>query len=182
MRKGIVGIMAVSLAACQTAPPNTPGAGSGDAYTPVVDMQGLDMQRYATDLDGCRAYARQINPNKMAMESMLGGIIVGALVGAAVGGNRNFAQQGALAGGGAGVAAGGARGVVKQETIMANCMAGRGYRVLDATVPTNTVVASPYVQTGAIQTPSTASPPATWQPSSAVPGCGWEGYVWRCAK
>lgn len=133
------------LVGCTTAPPNTPGAGTGDTYTPFIDLAGVDQDRYASDLAGCRAYAQQIDPNKKALEGMLGGILIGAMIGAAAGGNTRYAEQGALAGGSAGVTAAGAKAVVKQETILANCMAGRGYRVLEgATQPTNTAVPSPY--------------------------------------
>jgi len=151
------------LAGCQTAPPNTPGAGSGDTYTPFVDMQGVDPARYSSDLSGCRSYAQQIDPNKKAMEGMFAGILVGALVGAAVGGNRYTAEQGALAGGGSGLAAAGGRAVLKQETIIANCLAGRGYRVLaGATVPTNMAAPSPYTQSVTATTPAVT-------PGSSIP-------------
>ena len=171
------------LIGCATAPPNTPGAGAGDAYTPVIDMAGLDMGRYSQDLDGCRTYARQIDPNRAAMNNMIGGIIVGALVGAAAGGNRHWAEQGAVYGGTVGSVRGGARAVMTQEVIMANCMAGRGYRVMyGATVPTNTTAPSPYIQTahspGAPAGPAPSIP--TTQPSSVIPGCGYVGYQWKC--
>ena len=146
MQKVIAIAAALAISGCAVAPPNTPGAGSGDTYTPFVDMQGLDGTRYASDLAGCRSYAKQIDPGKQAMAGMLGGILIGALVGAAIGGNSYTAERGALAGGGAGVAGAGAKAVSKQETIIANCLAGRGYRVLEgSTVATNTSAPSPYI-------------------------------------
>jgi outer membrane lipoprotein SlyB len=179
MHRFIAAAVAISMVAgCATAPPNTPGAGSGDAYTPVIDMQGLDMARYSADLEGCRGYARQLDPNKKAMEALIGGIVLGALVGAAVGGNRYQAEHGAIYGGTAGVTAGGARAVLKQETIMANCMAGRGYRVLSgATIATNSTAPSPYADAQQRTAPAQYSTPTT---SSAIPGCGWVGYQWKC--
>lgn len=177
------------LAGCQTVPPNTPGAGSGDTYTPFVDMQGVDPARYSSDLAGCRSYAQQIDPNKKAMEGMLAGILVGALVGAAVGGNRYTAEQGALAGGGAGGAAAGGRAVLKQETVIANCLAGRGYRVLaGATVPTNTAAPSPYTQSAVplaqpAPTVSVANAPGTPALSNGSAPVGEDSYnVQRLAK
>lgn len=138
-------VLSLALSGCASAPPNTPGAGTGDTYTPFVDVHGVDPSRYSSDLESCRSYARQIDPNKKAMEGMLGGIILGAMIGAAMGGSGYHAEQGALAGGGAGIGAAGGKAIVKQETILANCMAGRGYRVLEgATQPTNMAVASPY--------------------------------------
>jgi outer membrane lipoprotein SlyB len=177
--------LAFALAGCAHTPPNSPGMGYGRNYTPVVDTVGLDMQRYTADLEGCRSLASQIDPNKMAMDRMFAGIIAGAVLGAAAGGNRYWTEQGALAGGSAGVAAGGARGVMKQETVMANCMAGRGYRVLDASVPTNPNVASPYAanQPAMMVVPASAQSPATPADvgtSLATPGCAWEGYQWKC--
>lgn len=193
---------AAVLVGCAHAPPNTPGAGIGDTYTPFIDMQGLDMARYSRDLDGCRAYAKQIDPGRAEMQGMVAGAILGALIGAAVGGNRYQANQGALYGGGAGIGAGGAKARSKQETILANCMAGRGYRVLEgATIPASTSVPSPYLQAGtpAGYVPAAAaivSAPATSPPPVFVPtadgtgeivnpdanGCGWlkGSYVWKC--
>lgn len=157
MQKLIAIATAITMAGCAVAPPNTPGAGSGDTYTPFIDMQGLDKARYLNDLAGCRSYAQQIDPGKQAMAGMIGGILLGALVGAAIGRNRHTVEHGALAGGGAGVAGGGARAVVKQETIVANCMAGRGYRVLEgATVLTNTSAPSPYNNAAAFPPPAAA--------------------------
>lgn len=144
MKKTIVTMVAFSLLGCATAPPGTPGAGSGDTYTPFIDMQGLDSARYANDLAGCRSYAQQIKPNKEAMAGMIGGMFIGALIGGAIAG-RSGAESAALAGGGAGVGAAGGRAVLKQETVIANCMAGRGYRVLEgATIPANASIPSPY--------------------------------------
>jgi len=175
------------VAGCQTAPPNTPGEGAGATYTPFVDMQGVDQARYSSDLAGCRSYAQQIDPNKKAMEGMFAGILVGALVGAAVGGNRYTMEQGALAGGGTGVAAAGGRAVLKQETIIANCLAGRGYRVLSgATVPTNLAAPSPYAQAApaTAQAVSSGIPtPAQVSSGTASAPVGEDGFnVQRLAK
>lgn len=138
--------VALVVSGCAVAPPNTPGAGSGDTYTPFVDLHGVDQARYQSDLAGCRSYAQQIDAGAEAMKGMIGGIIVGALIGAAIGGNSRSAQYGATAGGGAGVGGAAGKAINKQETVISNCLAGRGYRVLEgATVPTNTAVASPYL-------------------------------------
>lgn len=176
--RGTCVLLVATLVGCATAPPNTPGAGSGDTYTPFVDLQGVDPQRYSSDLAGCRSYAQQIDPNKAAMQGMVAGIIIGALVGASVGGSRYHAEHAAVAGGGAGLGAAGGRAVLKQETIIANCLAGRGYRVLEgATVGTNTAAPSPY-QSGPVApvavsgpsafTSSTMALPATYQPSGVI--------------
>lgn len=166
MKKTIIAVVAIAMAGCATAPPGTPGAGSGDTYTPFIDMQGLDSNRYASDLAGCRSYAQQIDPNKQAMAGMIGGIFIGALIGGAIGGNRYSAEQGALAGGGAGSLGAGGRAIVKQETVIANCMAGRGYRVLEgATIATNVSAPSPYVNSMA-----PAAGPSAYVPAQATQG------------
>lgn len=161
MKKAIVILVAFSLVGCATAPPGTPGAGSGDTYTPFIDMQGLDTARYANDLAGCRSYAQQISPNKEAMAGMIGGMFIGALIGGAIAGRRG-AESAALAGGGAGVGAAGGRAVLKQETVIANCMAGRGYRVLEgATIAANASVPSPYTSAGQLLAVPGASMPSS---------------------
>lgn len=145
MKKGfIASIVALSMAGCQHTP-NTQGAGYGETYTPVVDMQGVDMVRYDADLDACRANAKKVDASGQAMAGMIAGMLVGAAVGAAVGGRGTYAETGAIAGGGAGLGRSANKAAVKQETIIANCLAGRGYRVLEgATIPPNPYVASPY--------------------------------------
>ena len=183
MRPLIYGLcLSTALSGCATAPANTPGAGTGDTYTPFVDLQGVDPTRYSSDLDSCRSYARQIDPNKKAMEGMLGGIILGAMIGAAVGGSRYHAEHAAMAGGTAGVGAGGAKAIVKQETILANCMAGRGYRVLEgATQPTNMAVASPYTY-GTQQQAGVAGNNTAGNPMPAGPTGQDAGNVERYAR
>lgn len=135
------------LAGC--AAPGTPGAGVGEGYTPLIDTQNLDMARYQSDMEQCREYSRTISPGRSAVAGVLVGAVVGAAIGAAVGGRtrwrgditRNTAAVGATSGGLH--AASGA--TVKQEVVIANCMAGRGYRTLDAGIPANPAAPSPYL-------------------------------------
>ena len=120
-RKHLAGTLAASiaLASCATAP----------SYRPVVDTQGVDLNRYEQDLSDCKSYAAQVDPARRAT----GGAIVGALFGAALGGaigGRDFAGTGARIGAVEGVGVGAASGVVDQHTIVRNCLTGRGYRVL----------------------------------------------------
>jgi hypothetical protein len=158
----------LALAGCQTAP-NTQGAGYGDSYTPVIDMDGVRMERYYSDLDACRSNARKIDSGAATFGGMLAGMLVGAAIGASFGGNSGFATDGAVFGGGAGMAASGGKAALKQETIMANCMAGRGYRVLaGATVATNQYATSPYGPAPAStqEANTTAATTLTAQPNS----------------
>ena len=137
-------VSALTLTGCQTNPPNTQGAGYGETYTPVIDMDGVNQVRYASDLSGCRMNVKKVDANAEAMGGMIAGILIGAAVGASFGGGR-FVQDTAVAGGGAGLGRSANKAAVKQETIMANCMAGRGYRVLEgATVAMNVYAPSPY--------------------------------------
>jgi outer membrane lipoprotein SlyB len=142
----------VALNGCAMAPPNTPGAGYGKDYTPVIDISGVDQNRYTGDLAECRQYSGIIDADKAAMQGMIGGIIVGALLGAAVGSNHGMssygANQGAILGGGAGIGQAANRARNQQERIMINCMAGRGYRTLDGSAQASTTYPSPYLQAG----------------------------------
>jgi hypothetical protein len=159
---------------CAQVPPNTPGAGIGETYTPVIDMQGVDSYRYSTDLDACRAYARQIDAARAEQQGMLAGMLAGAMVGALVGGNQHYTEQGALAGGFSGMGAAGVKARTKQEVVLANCMAGRGYRVLEgATQPTATNVSSPYVGATAAPVANVEVPvPAPAPVSTSTSGAG----------
>jgi hypothetical protein len=139
--------LAIGLAGCATAPPNTPGAGVGATYTPVIDTTGVNVARYYADLDSCRTFSRQIDVQNAQMNGMFAGILAGAFTAAAFGGSRRSMDQAATYGGGVGIARAGNKALGKQETIMANCMASRGYRVLEgATIPAASNVPSPYAQ------------------------------------
>lgn len=124
--------LSLLLTGCATAPPNTPGAGSGQTYTPVVDMQGVDPGRYSKDLGECRTYAGTIDSGKAGLDGAIGGAIVGAVISAMLGGNSRTNMQVGSATGFTGLAAAESRAMGKQERIIVNCMAGRGYRTLDA--------------------------------------------------
>jgi outer membrane lipoprotein SlyB len=161
--------LAVGLAGCAIAPPNTPGAGVGATYTPVIDTTGVNVARYYGDLDSCRTFSRQIDVQSAQMNGMFAGILAGAFTAAAFGGSRRSMDQAATYGGGVGIARAGNRALGKQETIMANCMASRGYRVLEgATIPAATNVPSPYAQAEPPAVPAAAAPMAapTYQPTA----------------
>ena len=153
---------AAVLAGCANPPPNTPGAGVGNSYTPVIDMGGVDLRRYATDLDECRRYASSINANDAALSGAVGGAILMGVLSAALGGNSHMNSQAATAGGFAGLTGNTARAMNKQEAITGNCMAMRGYRVLDGSA------AAPIAAYGA-STRQPAYAPAR-QVAAAAPG------------
>jgi outer membrane lipoprotein SlyB len=160
------------LAGCASAPPNTPGAGVGKGYTPVIDLQGVNGERYMGDLTACRDYSASIDANKEALLGMIGGAILGAAIGASVGnGNLRTIDAGATAGAAGGLGGASGRALGRQERIIGNCMAARGYRVLDGTAQVS------YEQMAAPVTAPTFAPhsglpsqPPTLPAPTLVPG------------
>jgi outer membrane lipoprotein SlyB len=118
-------VLAVILAFCAA-------ACSSD---PIVDMKGVDQERYQQDLAECRQYADQVDIARSAGGGALlgaaGGAAVGAVVGAITGSPGTGAAVGGGAGGTSGLFAGGVSGANKKERIVRNCLRGRGYSVLD---------------------------------------------------
>ena len=98
-------------------------------YRPIVDMQGVDPNRYYGDLAQCQQYAEQVDVGGSAAGSAAAGAVLGAALGALFG-NRQSAGQLGAAYGLIGGAAGAAQGGIDQKQVIRNCMAGRGYRVL----------------------------------------------------
>lgn len=109
-------------------------AGCGDDR-PIVDMKGVDQQRYEQDVAECREIADQVGVGNSAASGGLlgaiGGAAVGAAVGAVTGSPGTGASIGAAGGGAGGVFQGARSGQTKQERVLRNCLKGRGYRVLD---------------------------------------------------
>ena len=101
----------------------------------IVDMKGVDQERYERDLAECRQYADQVDVARSAGGGALlgaaGGAAVGAVVGAITGSPGTGAAVGGGAGGTSGLVAGGASGANKKERVVRNCLRGRGYSVLD---------------------------------------------------
>lgn len=119
MKRLAIPFLACTLVAC---------AGAG--YRPLVDAKGVNMANYEGDLLECQSYARQVAG---APETAAIGAIAGALIGAALSAaagsrydNHAAARVGAVAGG----LGGAGSGETSQRDVIKNCMAGRGYRVL----------------------------------------------------
>lgn len=132
---------------CANRATGAPGTGYGKDYTPIIDVKGVDPTRYSTDLAECRQYAGIVDADKAAMQGLIAGVLVGALVGAASS-NRyrgEMANYGATVGGTSGVMAAERGATQKQERILINCMAGRGYRTLDGSAQASTTYPSPYL-------------------------------------
>lgn len=101
-----------------------------DGYRPMLDLQGQDASHVECDLAECQAYAAQISPAKSAVANAVGGAILGALFGLAVGDHGWAARAGAQGGAIGGAISGAGNAVAARVDIVRNCMAGRGYRVL----------------------------------------------------
>jgi len=103
---------------------------AGANYRPLVDTQGVDMNRYETDLSACQAYAGQVAgaATQAAIGAGIGAALSLAL--AAIGGNNYDRSRSAAAGALLGAAAGAGSGETDQHNVIRRCMAGRGYRVL----------------------------------------------------
>jgi uncharacterized protein YcfJ len=99
-------------------------------YRPVVDMQGVDTARYEADLRECQQYAQQRDPATQAAAGAVVGALLGVALAAAMGSNYSR-NTGAAIGAVSGGASGSAHGAESQIQIVRNCMAGRGYRVLN---------------------------------------------------
>ena len=112
---------------------------AADQYRPVVDPVSIhDSRQYEVDLGDCQAYAHRIDPGASAAQNAVAGAILGALIGVAIGDRGSYARYGATVGAANGATAGAANAQLTQVRIIQNCMAGRGYVVLDgAGVPIN---------------------------------------------
>lgn len=115
---------AVALAACAS-------------YTPVVDTRrpGFDEARYQQDLWECQRYAAEIDQVRGTMEGAVLGAVIAAAFGAIVGSFGGNVGQGAAIGASVGGLGGGLGGFgeaeAQQNQIVRNCLAGRGYAVLN---------------------------------------------------
>jgi len=132
MKRTTITALAATLFTACAAPPKPPGAGSGQTYTPIIDIHGVDQARYSNDLSACRAYAGNVDVQGDALAGAIGGALMAGIISGMLGGNNQMNMQAANAGGFAGVTGAGARAIGKQERVIINCMALRGYRTLDA--------------------------------------------------
>lgn len=107
------------------------------ASTPIVDTgrPGFNEVAYQRDLAECRALAEQVDPaSQGARRGLLGAAIGGAFgaIGGAFAGNAGSgAALGASVGGLGGAIQGAGSGYDRRDRVVRNCLAGRGYAVLD---------------------------------------------------
>lgn len=105
-------------------------ATSGANYRPILDTKGVDFNRYESDLRECQGYATQTaSAGESAAAGAVAGALLGGLLAAAAGkgySRTNTAQVGAVTG----AIGAGAEGEKNQRNIIRQCLAGRGYKVL----------------------------------------------------
>jgi hypothetical protein len=137
---------------CVVSPGAIPGGGYGPtAYTPALDLEGVDQTRYGQDLADCRKHA-----DTEQQKVMIGSAIAGAVLGGVLGNSHDplfpaFTQGFAVLGGGAlGATAGAAYATPQWNRNLLDCMAGRAYRITDGSAQTSTTYPSPYLQKKAV--------------------------------
>ena len=100
-------------------------------YRPIVDMRDVtDRGQYERDFADCQNYAAPVSPGASAGFGAVFGAMLGAALGAAVG-DHQLAVDAARLGAVEGAVAGGAAGADAEVQIVRNCLAGRGYVVLN---------------------------------------------------
>jgi uncharacterized protein YcfJ len=132
MRKKLIAcLVAASFAGCATT-----GSTTRTLIYPVIDMAMNPKERdYHADINQCNAYTSRVSPGQSAATSALAGgaigSVLGVIIGAALG--VNFGQTAAIGAGtmgGAAAVEGGMSAARSKHTIVAKCMTGRGYTVL----------------------------------------------------
>lgn len=120
--RAIVALCIVALVAgCAT---------TGAGYRPLVDTQGVDMNKFERDLIDCQGFAQQTSS---AGEAAAVGAVAGAALGvvlAAAAGRRYSRSTTARVGAVTGAVGAGAQAETDQRNVIRRCLSGRGYRVL----------------------------------------------------
>jgi hypothetical protein len=112
-----------------------------------------------------------IDAERAHMMGLIGGALVGAAIGASISSDSRVIGAGANSGALHGGLGASGRALSRQQVVMGNCMASRGYRVIDGTAmvsynmpmqaPTPAPAAAPMTQ-------ATASPAGALTPASSV--------------
>jgi len=124
MKKIILIAGLLSMSACSMA----------EHYTPVVDMQGVNSSKYASALETCRGYARQVDVIGDSLTGVAAGGLGGAMLGSALGAVGGSPGNGAAVG--ASIGGAGYGGTIYQNAqqrqirIINNCLKKRGFYVL----------------------------------------------------
>ncbi len=96
----------------------------------IIDNKGVNMATYHQDLHECRNFAAQINVGGAVVEKTVIGALIGGAVGA-IAGDSDTAKRAAGAGGLLGAVEGSSQVSNEKQKVLKNCLAGRGYRVLN---------------------------------------------------
>jgi hypothetical protein len=106
-------------------------ATSGADYQPIVDTKGINAAQYQNDLAECQSIAQQTQPvGNAAAKDAGAGAAIGAVLGS-IGGNKTSVMQSAGVGAVMGGLSGGASSIKEKNTVLRNCLRGRGYNVLN---------------------------------------------------
>ena len=95
---------------------------------PIVDTDGVDLNKYYADLERCQHYQDQAKSNWQS--DALGGVVVGGLLGA-IGGDAGDALEGAAVGSVIGGTGSLGHDAERKDHIIRECLRQRGYKVLD---------------------------------------------------
>lgn len=105
-----------------------------NVYIPVVDMRGVNSQKYRSDLAVCRDYAAKYDAGGNNKTGALFGAGIGAGVGAILGAMTNNIFNGLfiglIVGGVSGYNSGTTDSFERQKDLVGNCLTSRGYNVL----------------------------------------------------
>ncbi|MFA6317050.1 MAG: hypothetical protein WC943_06495 [Elusimicrobiota bacterium] len=113
------------------------GCATYGGWKPTVDPRGAKAETLERDYDECRELALQASggtAKKTAQGTAIGavaGTAVGAMLGALGGDAGHGAAVGAALGGTGGAAGAGLSAEDRYKRVYANCLTGRGHRVLD---------------------------------------------------
>ena len=95
---------------------------------PIIDMKGVDLERYQEDWDECESYTDEVLVARGVAKGAGLGAAIGAAAGA-IGGNSTDVAESA----GVGALYGGTRSGLDademKQAVFKRCMRGRGYRV-----------------------------------------------------
>lgn len=132
-----------ALTACATGQGYNDDGGRGQIAAAYYDIPDIDNQQMIngqpvnpaqleTDKNQCASNVA-IRPQQAAVNGALTGALLGAALGAALGGRNAgyWAGREAVRGAVVGGVSSGVNASVTQHVALGNCMAGRGYRVLD---------------------------------------------------
>ena len=136
---------AVLACGCATPPSTVPGQGSGAAYAPMVDMEGVEPDAFARDVEACRTLASKMRVQRTrtygsdTSDVLVIGVAMvfpAAVAGAAlVGGIATAVYDEAYPGGRPAEPK-------MQQTALVDCMARKGYRNMDPNVTVTYVAAT----------------------------------------